>query len=76
MTQMAEDLKGKLAALPSQDRAELAYFLLHSLDDGQDVDWEEAWAKELNQRAQDVRSGAVTLEPADKVFAELRKKYS
>jgi hypothetical protein len=33
MTQLAEELKPRLAQLPSQDRAELATFLLSSLDD-------------------------------------------
>lgn len=76
MTQVTEELKGKLASLPLQDRAELAYFLLHSLEDRGDVDWEAAWVAELDKRGQEVRSGTVQLEPADKVFADLREKYT
>jgi hypothetical protein len=34
MTKTAETLKIELAQLPMQDRAELAYFLIHSLDEG------------------------------------------
>lgn len=32
MTKTAETLKIELAQLPAQDRAELAYFLIHSFD--------------------------------------------
>ena len=34
MTKTAETLKIELAQLSMQDRAELAYFLIHSLDEG------------------------------------------
>jgi hypothetical protein len=40
------------------------------------VDWEAAWVAELSKRAADVRNGTVTLEPAEKVFTELREKYA
>ncbi len=76
MSTSAEALRPVLAALPPDDRAELAYFLLGTLDGDEEVDWEIAWVAELNRRACEVRNGTVTLEPADKVFAELREKHA
>jgi len=76
MSKIAEELKEKLAALSSEDRAELAFFLIHSLDGADDPDWESAWRAELKKRSQEIENGTEQGEPADKVFAELREKYS
>jgi putative addiction module component (TIGR02574 family) len=75
MTENAEKLKGTLLQLPTEDRAELAYCLLRSLDEGDDDDVQSAWRVELEQRWQEMESGKAPGEPAEKVFAELRKKY-
>ena len=45
MSESAERLKTDLAQLSVQDRAELAQFLLHTLDEGEDAD--AAWDAEL-----------------------------
>jgi hypothetical protein len=74
MTQTGERLKAELAALPSADRAELAQFLIHSLDDVVDADAEAAWDRELAVRAEEIESGAEVGEPAEKVLDELRGK--
>jgi putative addiction module component (TIGR02574 family) len=76
MTETAEKLKAQLSQLSTQERAELAHFLIHSLDEGVDADAEAAWDAELARRMAEIRSGKAVGEPADKVFAELRKKYS
>jgi putative addiction module component (TIGR02574 family) len=76
MTETAEKLKAQLSQLSMQERAELAHFLIHSLDEGVDADAEAAWDVELVRRMEEIRSGKTVGEPADKVFAELRKKYS
>ena len=76
MTEIAEKLKSQLSQLSIQERAELAHFLIHSLDEGVDADAEAAWDAELARRMEDIRSGKAVGEPADKVFAELREKYS
>jgi putative addiction module component (TIGR02574 family) len=76
MTEAAEKLKAELGRLPAQDRAELAHFLLDSLEEEADPDVEAAWDAELVRREAEIRSGKATGEPADKVFGELRKKYS
>ncbi|MGH8071936.1 MAG: addiction module protein [Candidatus Entotheonellia bacterium] len=75
MTETAEQLKAQLSQLSMQERAELAHFLIHSLDEGVDADAEAAWDVELARRMEEIRSGKAIGEPVDKVFAELRKKY-
>jgi putative addiction module component (TIGR02574 family) len=76
MTETAKKLKAQLSQLSAQERAELAHFLIHSLDEGVDDDAETSWDVELARRMAEIRSGKAVGEPADKVFAELRKKYS
>jgi putative addiction module component (TIGR02574 family) len=75
MSEIAERLKSELSQLLPKERAELAHFLLHSLDEV-DPDAEAAWDAELAKRIQEIQSGQAIGEPAEKVFAELREKYS
>jgi putative addiction module component (TIGR02574 family) len=76
MSETAERLKTELAQLPPQDRAELAHFLIHSLEEGADADAEAAWDAELARRMAEIWSGSAVGQPAQQVFAELREKYS
>lgn len=76
MTEAAAQLKTMLSQLPANDRAELARFLIESLDEGVDDDAETAWEAELNRRLAEIESGNARGETAETVFAELRKKYS
>ncbi|MFH0826163.1 MAG: addiction module protein [Pseudomonadota bacterium] len=76
MTEATEKLMTKLSRLSTRERAELAHFLIHSLDESMDADAEAAWDAELTRRMGDIRSGGDSGEPAGKVFKELREKYS
>lgn len=76
MTETAEKIKSELSRLSLQERAELAYFLIRSLDEEVNADAEAAWDAELAQRLEEIKSGKAVGEPADKVFAEIREKYS
>ena len=76
MTEIAERLEPTLTQLSAHDRAALAYFLIHSLDEVEDADAEAAWDVELARRAEEIESGKAIDEPAAKVFNELREKYS
>lgn len=76
MTQNATNLKPRLAKLSKKDRAELAKFLIETLDDEADDEVEEAWEKELARRWEEIESGKAKGIPADKVFKRLREKYS
>jgi putative addiction module component (TIGR02574 family) len=76
MTKTAETLKLELAQLPIQDRAELAYFLIHSLDEDVDDHVLDAWDRELTQRLAEIHDGTANGEPLAKVLLELQEKYS
>ena len=75
MSDTLETLKTQLGILPSRDRAELARFLIDSLEPGADNDAEAAWEIELARRVDDIRFGRVVGKPADQVFAELRARF-
>ena len=76
MTAKAEQIKSELAGLTPADRAELARFLIQSLDEQEEEGVAAAWDAELQQRAEDIVSGRVTGERAETVLRELRAKYS
>jgi putative addiction module component (TIGR02574 family) len=72
----AEKMRMELTSLTEIERADLARFLIQSLDSGPDADAEVAWDAELERRGDEIESGSESGEPADKVFSELRAKYS
>ncbi|BAY98436.1 hypothetical protein NIES37_23860 [Tolypothrix tenuis PCC 7101] len=76
MSETAEKLKLELSQLSAKERAEIAYFLIHSLDEEIDDNLEIAWDTELNQRLQDINCKTAIGEPSSQVFSELREKYS
>ena len=57
MSATTDEWKSELARLPVLQRAELARFLIDSLDQGEDADAEEAWDKELARRAEQIKNG-------------------
>jgi putative addiction module component (TIGR02574 family) len=76
MAETIEQLKMQLERLPRQERAELAHFLLCSLEQDTDADADAAWEVELARRVADIQSGKVVGIPAAQVFAELRAQFS
>ena len=75
MTEIAEILKSQLLQLPIDDRAELAYCLIDSLDEKEGGEVSSAFEVELDRRWQEMQSGVVVGVSADDAFAEKRKKY-
>ncbi len=75
MTEIAERLRTELAVLDSEDRADLAYFLLQSLDEEVDPSIEVAWDAELDRRIADIESGNVKGIACDEVLSELREMF-
>lgn len=71
-----EQLKAELSRLDTHARADLAKFLLESLDEETDPDAAAIWEAELDRRLDEIRSGKVVGIPAREALAELRKKYS
>lgn len=76
MSETAEKLQLELSQLSVKERAEIAYFLIHSLDENIDDNLEIAWDRELTQRLDDINSETAIGEPSSQVFSELREKYS
>ncbi|GEP44554.1 addiction module protein [Brevifollis gellanilyticus] len=78
MTAVAAKLLPLLEPLEVSDRAELAAWLIHSIDDGPEEPaegYEEAWDKVIERRSEEIRSGVAVGIPAEEVFAEIRRKY-
>ena len=69
-----QELKDASSNLPSPQRAELAHFLLQSLEPEEDG-WAEAWQEELARRVGEIRSGQVSGIPAEDVLKSLRERY-
>jgi putative addiction module component (TIGR02574 family) len=73
MASVTDELKDRLALLPVKERADLAQFLIHTLDEAADLEAEAAWDVELARREREIRSGQAAGEPAESVFARLRE---
>ncbi len=73
MTKAAQKLKSKLLELSERDRKELALMLLDSLD-RLEPDGSEAWAREIDRRAKELRKDPSSGIPAEVSLARLRKK--
>lgn len=69
----AQALADQLLALPSRDRARIAELLLASLE-GFDPGAPSAWDAEIERRALDLETGAVSSISGDDVFAEVERR--
>lgn len=69
-----ERYKTQLEKLSRTERAELAYFLLSSLEP-EEEGAAAAWDAEISRRVTEIRSGKANGKPAEQVFAELRERY-
>lgn len=70
-----EDFKRQALQLPFDEREDLAYSLLRSLDENEeDVDGEHdrLWRNEIESRYREYKEGKAELFDADEVLAELR----
>ena len=79
MSDTLEQWKAQLGTLPVRERAELAHFLIHSLDEDEAEDPADvgaSWAAELDRRADAILSGKAVGRPAEEVFKELRERFS
>lgn len=74
MTDIAEQLKQKLSQLSGEDRAELARYLLETLEEDPELQWEQAWSEEIRRRVAEVESGADEGIPAEEAFELARKR--
>ena len=70
MNTTLEQLKNSLSGLPATERAELAQYLLHSLD-GEEEGAAAEWLALAGQRMADVHAGKVQGVPAEDVLKSL-----
>lgn len=69
-----KEIEEEANQLPSRDRAQLAEFLIKSLDEEEDPEAEKTWIKEAEQRYREYKEGNVKARPADLVFKDARSK--
>jgi putative addiction module component (TIGR02574 family) len=75
MSKTAEKMKTKLAGLSVKDRAELAYYLLHTLDDDESESAvQKAWEMELDRRWAQIESGEAKGILAAEAIGKAREK--
>ena len=72
MTEIVEQLKTQVGILTKPERADLAYFLLTSLEHKEEG-VEGAWRVEIARRVAEIRGGRAKGRSADEVLAELRE---
>jgi putative addiction module component (TIGR02574 family) len=76
MTPEVSKVLEKALMLSTRDRGLLIDQLIASLDDGPAEEGvEEAWAAEIKQRVDDMRSGKAKMIPGDEVLRELAKDF-
>jgi len=74
MSRKAQKVLEEALTLPPPERADLAATLLDSLDEQEDEGVEEAWAREIERRIQEVESGAVKMIPWSEARRRLRAR--
>ena len=74
MTKQARNLLDEALRLSVTERAELAAELLASMDGAPEQDAEQAWAAEIQTRAERALSGASTGRDAEEVLDRIEKK--
>ncbi len=72
MSEAVAQIVAQLGSLSRQERADLAYAVLLSLEPTE-PGAEEAWDRELARRAERIRSGKAVGVPARQVFADWRR---
>jgi putative addiction module component (TIGR02574 family) len=73
MTEAVAQFLSQMDTFSPEERAELAYALLCSLEP-EEEGVEEAWDAELSRRVAEIRSGQAVGKPTEQLFAELRER--
>lgn len=73
-TKAVEQLKTEASLLSVDDRADLAYFLLTTMEPS-DEDVEASWEREIDRRVAEIRAGTAVGRPVEDVLAELRLRH-
>lgn len=75
MTQAVAQILNQVGGLSAQERADLAYEIIRSLEP-EEPGAEEAWEAELARRVARIKSGEAVGKPAEQVFADWRRGRS
>jgi putative addiction module component (TIGR02574 family) len=70
------ELQTQAKQLGAEERAQLASFLLETLEPTDSGDVTQAWEIEIKTRWAEIERGDVQLIPATEVFADIRRKLS
>ncbi len=76
MSQGLSELEQKASQLSDGERAQLALFLLESLEPIEEGDIEETWRIQAESRLSEIERGEARLVPAEDVFANLRRRLA
>jgi len=74
MNTILAELEQKAKQLSAEERAQLALFLLQSLEPADEGNMEEAWRIEAERRLDQIEGGDARLVPGDEVFARLQRR--
>ena len=74
MNSTLAELELKVTQLSADERAQLALYLLQSLEPADEGDIDEAWRVESERRLAQIESGEVQSVPGDDVFARVRRR--
>ena len=74
MNSILAELEQRATQLPAEDRAQLALFLLQSLESADEGDIDEAWRVESERRLAQIDSGEARSVPGDEVFTRVRRR--
>jgi len=73
MAATLKQIEQEILQLTPVQRAELADFIVESLDSGPPEEIQDLWLAEATRRLSEVRSGKVETIPAEEVLAEARR---
>ena len=76
MAELTEKIYEQALELPIDDRLALIDKLLVSTNLPTQDDIDQAWAKEVERRCEELDNGKAKLIPGEEVFAKIRKKFA
>lgn len=75
MSSKLAEIQTQAKQLGSEERAQLASFLLETLEPSDSGDVSQAWEVEIKARWAEIEQGEVQLIPTTEVFADIRRKF-
>ncbi len=71
---IAAEKVAEMLALPEEDRAFLARYLIASLDGTVDADAETQWGEVIDRRSRQIEEGNASCRPTEQVVQDIRNK--